>query len=119
MKAPDFPVGDEVLLDRHNIHSKLPSQKLDHKKFGPFKVVKKIRSHAFRLELPAQWKVHDVFSVNLLEPYWKPKDPLRTIVPPEPEDIDDEENWLIKAIVDSRTVGRKKKVEYRVLWEGF
>ena len=63
--------------------------------------------------------MHDVFSVNLLEPYRKPKDPLRTIVPPEPEDIDDEENWLIKGIVDSRTVGRKKKVEYRVLWEGF
>jgi hypothetical protein len=26
---------------------------------------------------------------------------------------------LIKEIVDSRTVGRKKKVEYHVLWEGF
>jgi len=63
MKAPDFKVGDELLLDRYNIHSKWPSQKLDHKEFGPFKVIKNIGLHVFRIELPLQWMVHDVFSV--------------------------------------------------------
>jgi hypothetical protein len=63
--------------------------------------------------------VHDVFSINLLEPYRKPKNPLRTIVLAEPEQIDNEENCLITGIVDIRTISRKKKVKYCVLWEGF
>jgi hypothetical protein len=63
--------------------------------------------------------VHDVFFVNLLEPYQKSKNPLHTIIQAEPEEIDNEESWLIKGIVESRTVGRKKKVEYRVQWKGF
>jgi len=61
--------------------------------FDSFKVIKMIGSNAFRLELPSQQKVHNVFSVNLLEPYRTQKNSLHTIVPPEPENIEDEENW--------------------------
>jgi len=63
--------------------------------------------------------LYDVFSVNLLEPYRKTKNPLCTIVPAEPEGMNDKENWLIKERIDSERVGRKKKVEYRILGEGF
>jgi len=80
--------------------------KLDHSKFGSIKEMKKIGLHVFRLELPRKWKVHDDFSVNLLEPYQKPKNLLRTIVPLELEEIDDEKNLVIKGIVDSKTVCR-------------
>jgi hypothetical protein len=51
-----------------------------------------IGSYAFLLELQPQCKVHDDISVNHLAPYWKPKNPWCYNVPPEPEEIDDEEN---------------------------
>jgi hypothetical protein len=44
-------------------------------------------------------------------PNHKSKNLWRTVVPTEPEEIDDEENWLFKEIVNSRTVGKKKKVK--------
>ena len=38
-----------------------------------------------------------------------------------PEPIDGEENWVVRAIVDSRKNNRKKRkpTKYLVLWEGY
>ena len=39
--------GDQVWLLRRHISTTRPSNKLDHKRLGPFKVSKKISSHAY------------------------------------------------------------------------
>ena len=44
--------ADRVLLNRKNIHTKRPMEKLDHKMFGPFIVNRKVRSRAYEIELP-------------------------------------------------------------------
>jgi hypothetical protein len=64
---PIINVGDYVWLSSRNIASPRPSKKLDHRNLGPFKVVKKVGSHAYRLDLPRAMDVHPVFHVNLLE----------------------------------------------------
>jgi hypothetical protein len=48
-----------------------PSAKLDFKLFGPFKITKVVSEGklAFELELPLQWRIHDVFHTTLLDPY--------------------------------------------------
>jgi hypothetical protein len=77
MTPPDFKVGDLVMIDARNMKTKRPSKKLDHKKIGPVKILKKIGTRAFRVELPTTIEVHNVFHVSLLEPYRKSKVPGR------------------------------------------
>ena len=63
-----FSIGEEVWLDGRNLL--IPG----HKKFspcryGPLRIRQRILNWAYELELPAQWKVHPVFHVNLLSKY--------------------------------------------------
>ncbi|QRV78837.1 Retrotransposable element Tf2 protein [Ceratobasidium sp. AG-Ba] len=52
-RAPeDIKVGDKVWLDARNIKTERPVAKLAAKKIGPYKVLKKEGTHAFKLELP-------------------------------------------------------------------
>jgi len=65
---PNFKVGDKVWLLRNNIVTTCPCAKLDYKRLGPF-IAKLVNLVACRLELPPQFKIHNVFHVSLLEPY--------------------------------------------------
>jgi len=48
LPIPPFEVGDTVWLDAQNIHTTRLSKKLDHRFLGPFPIVEKVSSHAFR-----------------------------------------------------------------------
>ena len=77
-------------------------EKLDDKMFGPFVVKRKVGSSAYELELPAQWTIHPVFNVSLLEPYRE--DPIgrpQTQVP-APDMVDSEPSYVVSEVVDSR-----------------
>ena len=63
-----YKVGDLVMVDSRNMKSKRPSKKLDHKKIGPFKIIKLVGKRACRVQLPGQVKVHHTFHVSMLEP---------------------------------------------------
>jgi hypothetical protein len=65
----NFKVGDKVWLLIKNIATTRPCAKLDYKRLGPFKIAKLVGLVACQLELPPQFKIHNVFHVSLLEPY--------------------------------------------------
>jgi hypothetical protein len=69
--APQYSVGDLVMLNGTNIKTRRATKKLDNKLFGPFKVLRVVdkAGMAVQLELPKRWRVHDVFHTTLLEPY--------------------------------------------------
>ena len=68
VEGPTFKEGDKVYLLRKNIKTKRPSNKLDFKKLGPFKVAKRIGTLNYELDLPQGMKIHPVFHILLLEP---------------------------------------------------
>jgi hypothetical protein len=110
--APEFKIGDLVMLDGRHIQTRRPKDKLDHKKHGPFTIEKVVLLTAMRLSLPRKWKIHNTFHVSLLEPYNNgtrpPPDLLRII--DESADIEGNEEWEIEEILSSRKV--KGKVLY-------
>ena len=74
--------ADKVMLNQHNIKTKRPTEKLDHKYFGPFVVKRKVGQRAYELELPSRMSIHPVFYVRLLEPYHESANPTRKQDPP-------------------------------------
>ncbi len=116
-KSVSFAVGDKVWLLRKFIKTSRPSEKLDHRRLGPFKISEQINPVAFRLDLPAATKIHNVFHVSLLEPYHEDTNPLRYQPPPPPVFIDNEEEFEVNDILDSRI--RRRRVEYLIDWKGY
>jgi hypothetical protein len=64
-----FKTGDQVWLDGRNIKMYHPTAKLAPKQHGPFVITKVLLPINYELALPAQWKIHPVFHVDLLTPY--------------------------------------------------
>ena len=73
----------------------------------------------YQLELPPQWKNHDVFHVDLLTPYRETKLHRSNFTKPPFDLIDGEEEYKIEEILQSRKFGRGRKVQYLVKWKGY
>ena len=107
------------MLNRHNIKTRRPSKKLDHKNHGPFQIEKIVSPLAVRLTLPRKWKIHNVFHVSLLEPYRisehrAPADPSKVLR--EANDIKQSEEYDVDEVMASveRGRGNNKGILYLV-----
>jgi hypothetical protein len=66
----EWKVGDKVLLSTKNLkHLAGDARKLWPKFIGPFDVLQRVGELSYRLNLPEDYKIHDVFHVSLLKPY--------------------------------------------------
>jgi hypothetical protein len=114
LEGPRLQEGDKVYLLRRNIETTRPSSKLDHKKFGPFRVKRNIRDISYELELPKTMRIHPVFHISLLEP----ADP-DTPEGPAPELHPDtqQEEYEVEAILDVRL--QRRQLRWLVKWVGY
>ncbi|QRW23207.1 Retrotransposable element Tf2 protein [Rhizoctonia solani] len=114
--TPEYSIGEKVWLDAKNVEIRSNSNKLDPRRLGPFKITEKISSHAYRLELPATMKIHDVFYVGLLSKvHESPNQPLPES--PPPETIEGEEEYKVERIIDSKR--QRGKWFYLIKWKGY
>ena len=115
--TPEFEVGSKVLLDNSDLAIARPTRKLSERRSGPFEIVEKVGTHAYRLKLPSQWKqVHPVFHVSKLHQYHEdPEQPNYTA--PPPDIIKGEAEWEVDRILDAKMVNRQLK--YLVKWKGW
>ncbi|CAG8674505.1 106_t:CDS:1, partial [Racocetra persica] len=111
--------GDLVLLNLTNIilqkSAKRASKKLIAKLIGPFKIVQKISAVTYRLKLPETLRIHPVFHISLLKPYYPSE--FRDEVRKEPPEIatKDLKEHEVEAILDKRTY--YCHLQYLVKWK--
>jgi hypothetical protein len=114
-----FKEGDQVWLEGRNLHLDQPSAKLAPKRHGPFVVKRVLSPITYQLTLPHQWKIHDVFHVDLLTPYIETDFHGPNYTRPPPDLIDGEEEYEVESVLKSRRYGRGRKVQYLVKWKGY
>ena len=61
-----YKKGDQVWLDGCNIKMYHPTAKLALKRHRPFPVQRVLSTIDYQLTIPEQWKIHNVFHVDLL-----------------------------------------------------
>ena len=116
-----FNLGDMVMLSAKNLRQLRPSKKLADRHLGPFEVIGVVGTHrqAYKLRLPASYKIHPVFHVSLLEPYHRREGDGETpdVTPVEIQPEGD--YWEVETILAHRDKSRRLGREYYVRWKGF
>ncbi len=84
---PTLEEGEKVYLIRKNIKTKRPSDKLDNRKLGPFRIKRVVGPVNYELSLPRTMNIHPIFHISLLEraPDNAPPAPVTEIEPVNPE----------------------------------
>jgi hypothetical protein len=116
-KRVEFNVGDKVWLLSQNIRTQRPSKKLDWKRLGPYPILERIGTQAYRLQLPSPMKIHPVFHVSLLDRYIESDIPTRTQPPPPSVLVDNQVEFEVEEVLDSKIM--QKRLFYLVKWKGY
>ena len=99
-------IGEKVWLEAKNLKLPYQSKKIAPKRLGPFEILDKVGTRAYRLRLPEQWRVHDVFHTSLLTPFKETDSHGQAFPEPPPDIVNDEEEWEVEAIVGHQRRGR-------------
>ena len=118
-KQHAYRVGDQVWLVGRNIKAYHPTAKLVPKCHGPLPIKRALSTITYQLTLPEQWKIHDVFHVDLLTPYREMEFHGPNYARPPPDLINEVEQYEVEQVLDERNYGRWKKKQYLVKWKGY
>lgn len=123
--------GSWAYLRMHHGYSiplpKNMTAKWSQRRIGPFKIIKKIGNLAYRLNLPAHWKIHPVVSIQQLEPAPDEPDPYNRVPYDNPPsvyvegDTENDKSYEIERLLNKRVIkrGRGESTQYLVRWKGY
>ena len=113
-QEPTLKKGDKVYLLRKNIRTKRPSDKLDHKKLGPFEIKRVKGPLNYELALPKTMNIYPTFHISLLEPAPEgaPPAPKTEIDPVNPN-----AEYEVEEILDCKLV--RGQTKYLVRWKNY
>ncbi|KAJ1600076.1 hypothetical protein NDA14_000490 [Ustilago hordei] len=116
-KDIEFKVGDMVYINHRNWKTRRPTPKLDTRFAGPYPVQEWVGHRAYRITLPANLRVHDMFHVAMLEPARTSSLPQRAEQPTIPSLPDEDLDFKVEALIDKHS--HNGTTEYKVLWRGY
>ena len=116
-----FDIGSFVHLRLHKGYQVpgITYRKTGQQAVGPFKVLERIGTLAYRLELPPNLRVHPVISIAHLEPATDPtEDPYQRRPPAVPFMVDGLNEWKIERLLQKRRIrcGHGWSTQYLVRW---
>jgi hypothetical protein len=114
-----YKVRDQVWLEGHHLQTNQPTAKLAPKHHGPFKVIQVMSPVNYRLKLPTQWSIHDVFHTDLMTPYRETPTHGANYQHPPPDLVDGVEEYEVERVLDSRRYGCGRKLQYLIAWKGY
>ncbi|XP_070017178.1 uncharacterized protein [Nicotiana sylvestris] len=120
----EYQVGDKVMvkIPKRYLFAGVHDPCLLQKYIGPLSIERRIGKVAYRVDTPAWWKIHHVFHVSLLKPFWEDtEDPSRsqlTILGIRGPNSTGKRR--VEAILDDRVIhaSRKDHQEFLVKWQG-
>jgi hypothetical protein len=104
--------GDQVWIEGTNLRTLDPTSKLGQRQYRPFKVLKRLSDAVYRVELPKQWKIHNVFHADLITPYKETELHGPNFTRPPPDLINGEEEYKVEKILDMKQKGQGRKMHY-------
>ena len=87
------------------------------KREGPFRITEVLNPLTYRLQLPASWRIHNVFHATLLKPYKENETYGQNFLEPPPELVEGEEVYKVETILNHRKRGCG--YQYYVKWKGY
>jgi reverse transcriptase-like protein/integrase-like protein/chromodomain-containing protein/p58 integrase-like protein len=111
-----FKKGDKVWLDSRNLRT-IYHKKMKPKREGPFTITEVLGPVTYRLQLPAAWRIHNVFHATLLKPYKENEIYGKNYTEPPPELVEGEEVYEVETILNHRRRGRG--YQYFIKWRGY
>ena len=111
-----FKKGDKVWLDSRNLKT-LYHKKMAPKREGPFEVSEILGPVTYQLNLPATWRIHNLFHAALLQQYRENEVYGANFTRPPPELEQGEEVYEVEMILKHQKRGRK--IQFYVKWKGY
>src|SRR5467141_471993 len=122
LPAPEFKIGSHTYVKAQLFHTTRLSKKLSDKFLGPYAILARPGTHSVTLRLPDSLRpVHPVFHISVLGPATPNPIPDRIQPPPPPITVDDEPEFEISEILDTKIDNRRRacKLLYLVRWTGY
>ena len=117
-----FDEGEEILVHRDflstDISRSQPCNKLRPVWLGPFPIIKKLSSTAYRVKLPTNSRAHPVLNITAMKKYYANDIPGRIQPPPPPvTDLDGFTRYSVERVISVRF--RRGKRQFLVKWTGY
>ena len=114
-RAPDFIVGDMVMVSKRGWATDRPTTRLDSQWAGPYRIVA-ARGFSYEVDLPESVRVSRTFHASQLRK--APVNPLpgQRATPAPPEIVEGELEWTVNRIISSRI--HRGKLQYQAEWQG-